>query len=93
MQRISVNLTNNCGVNQRNYKNDLPAIGNKKYALQKPFNTVIGNAKLPMSFGLSRFEMLKITERIKYIYVYGVFYTLYFLTFRFFDTHPSFVIC
>ena len=50
MQRISVNLTNDCGGNQLNYNNDLPAIGNKTHALQKPFKTdfltVIGNAKL-----------------------------------------------
>ena len=51
MQTISVNLTNNCDGNQRNYNNDLPAIGNKNYGLQKPFETdfltVIGNAKTP----------------------------------------------
>ena len=50
MQRISVNLTNDCDGNQLNYNNDLPAIGNKNYALQNPFETdfltVIGNAKL-----------------------------------------------
>ena len=50
MQRISVNLTNDCDGNQLNYSNDLPAIGNKNYALQKSFKTdfltVIGNAKL-----------------------------------------------
>ena len=50
MQRISVNLTNDCDGNQLNYNNDLSAIGNKNYALQKPFETdfltVIGNAKL-----------------------------------------------
>ena len=50
MQKISVNLTNDCNGNQINYNNDLPAIGNKNYALQKPlktdFLTVIGNAKL-----------------------------------------------
>ena len=49
MQRISVNLTNDCDGNQLNYNNDLPVIGNKNYALQKPFETdfltVIGNAK------------------------------------------------
>ena len=39
MQRISVNLTNDCVGNQLNYDNDLPAIGNKNYALQKPFET------------------------------------------------------
>ena len=37
MQRISVNLTNDCDRNQLNYNNDLPAIGNKNYALQKLF--------------------------------------------------------
>ena len=46
MQRISVNLKNYWDGNQLNY---LPAIGNKNYALQKPFETdfltVIGNAK------------------------------------------------
>ena len=50
MQRIPVNLTNDCDRNQLNYNNDLPVIGNKDYALQKPFETdsssVIGNAKL-----------------------------------------------
>ena len=39
MQRISVNLTNDCDGNQLNYTNDLPAIGNMNYALQKPFET------------------------------------------------------
>ena len=50
MQRISVNITNDCDENQLN----LPAIGNKNYALQKLFETdflkVIGNAKLRPSF-------------------------------------------
>ena len=54
MQRISINLKNNCDGNQLNYNNDLPAIGNKNYALQKPFETdfltIIGNAKLQPSF-------------------------------------------
>ena len=54
MQRIEVNLTNNCGRNQFNDSNDLPAIGNINYALQKPFETdfltVIGNAKFRPSF-------------------------------------------
>ena len=54
MHRISVNLTNDCDENQFNYNNDLPAIGNKNYELQKPFETkfmtVIGNAKLRPSF-------------------------------------------
>ena len=55
MQRISVNLTNDYDGNQLNYNNDLPAIGNNKnYAQQKPletvFLTVIGNAKLRLSF-------------------------------------------
>ena len=54
MQRISVNLTNDCDGNQLNNNNDLPVIGNKNYALQKPFGTyfliVIGNAKLRTSF-------------------------------------------
>ena len=54
MQRISVNLTNDCDGNQLKYNNDLPAIGNKNYALQKPFETdfltVTGNAKLRPSF-------------------------------------------
>ena len=39
MQRISVNLTNDCDGNQLNYNNNLPAIGNKNYALQKTFET------------------------------------------------------
>ena len=50
MQRISVNLTNDCDGNQLDYNNNLPVIRNKNYALQKPFETdfltVIGNAKL-----------------------------------------------
>ena len=54
MQRISANLTNDCDGNQLNYNNDYPAIGNKNYTLQKPFETdfltVIGNAKLRPSF-------------------------------------------
>ena len=54
MQRISVNLTNDCDGNQLIYDNDLLAIGNKNYALQKPFETdfftVIGNTKLRPSF-------------------------------------------
>ena len=54
MQRISVNLTNDCGGNQLNYNNDLPTIENKNYAPQKPFETdfltVISNAKLRPSF-------------------------------------------
>ena len=54
MPRISVNLTNDCDGNKLNYNNDLPAIGNKNYALKKPlkidFLTVIGNAKLRRSF-------------------------------------------
>ena len=54
MQIFSVNLTNYCDGNQVNYNNDLPAIGNKNYALQKPFETdfltVIGNTKLRPSF-------------------------------------------
>ena len=33
MQRISVNLTNDCDGNQLNYNNDLHVIGNKNYAL------------------------------------------------------------
>ena len=37
MQRISVNLTNDCDGIELNYSIDLPAIGNKNYALQKPF--------------------------------------------------------
>ena len=47
-------LTNDCVGNQLNYDNDLSAIGNKNYALQKPFETdfltVISNAKLRSSF-------------------------------------------
>ena len=58
MQRISVNLTNNCDGNQLNYNNDLPAIGNKNYLQQKPFETdfltVIGNTKLQPSFIICR---------------------------------------
>ena len=54
MQGISVNLTNDCDGNQLNYNNNLRVIGNKNYALQKPFETDfltgIGNAKLRTSF-------------------------------------------
>ena len=54
MQRILVNLTNDCDGNQLNYNSDLPAIGNKNYALQKTFETdfltVIGDPKLQPSF-------------------------------------------
>ena len=54
MQRISVILINDCDGNQLDYKNDLPAIRNKNYALQKSFETdfltVIGNANLRPSF-------------------------------------------
>ena len=57
MQGISVNLTNDCDGNQLNYNNDSPAIGNKNYGLQKPFETdlltVIGNANLRPSFVIS----------------------------------------
>ena len=54
MQRILVNITNDCDGNQLNYINDLPAIENKNYALHNPFKTdfltVIGTAKLRPSF-------------------------------------------
>ena len=54
MLRISDILTNDCDGNQLNYNNDSAAIGNKNYALQKPFKTdffkVIGNVKLRPSF-------------------------------------------
>ena len=50
MQRIPVNFTYDVDGYQLNNNNDLLAIGNKNYALQKPFETnfltVIGNAKL-----------------------------------------------
>ena len=36
MQRIAVYITNDCDGNQPNYNNDLPAIENNNYALQKP---------------------------------------------------------
>ena len=56
MQRISVTLTNDCDGNQLNSNNNLSAIGNKNYALQKLFETdfltVIGNAKLRPSFNI-----------------------------------------
>ena len=56
MQRISVNLKNDCDGNQLDYNDDLPVIENKNYALQKPFETdfftVIGNAKLQPSFDI-----------------------------------------
>ena len=39
MQKISVNLTNDCGGNQFNYNTDLSIIRNKNYALRKPFET------------------------------------------------------
>ena len=58
MQRISVNLTNDCDGNQLNYNNDLPEIGNTYYALKKPFETdfltVIDNVKFRPSFVLCR---------------------------------------
>ena len=54
MQRISVNAMNDYDWNQQYYNNDLPAIGDKNYALQKPFETdfltVIGNDKLRPTF-------------------------------------------
>ena len=54
MQKILVNLTNDCDGHQLNYNNNLPAIRIKNHALQKPFETdfltVIGNAKLRPSF-------------------------------------------
>ena len=53
-ERMSANLRNDYDGNQLNYNNELLAIGNKNYALQKPFETdfftVIGNAKLRPSF-------------------------------------------
>ena len=56
MQRISVNLINDCSGNWLSYNNDLSAIGNKNYAPQKPFEkdflTVIGNAKFRLSFAI-----------------------------------------
>ena len=39
MERISVNLTNDFGCNQKNHNNDLPAFQNKNYVLQKPLRT------------------------------------------------------
>ena len=58
MQRISVNLKNDCDGNQLNYDNDLPEIGIKIYAVQKLFETdfltVIGNAKLRPSLVICR---------------------------------------
>ena len=56
MQRISVNLTNDCDGNQLYDQNELPAIGNKNYTtetFQNIFLTVIGNAKLRPSFVIS----------------------------------------
>ena len=50
MQRISVNLTNDCDGNQFHYNNDLPAIGNKNYALQKPFETDFLTASASQNF-------------------------------------------
>ena len=47
MQRISVNLTNDCDGNQLNYNNDLPAIGNKNYALRKPFEINFDSNRQP----------------------------------------------
>ena len=37
MQRISVNLTNDCSGNELHHNNISPAVGNKNYAIQKPF--------------------------------------------------------
>ena len=34
MQKISVNLRNDCDENQLNYDNDLPEIGNKNYTTE-----------------------------------------------------------
>ena len=39
MQRISVNLTNDCDRNRLDYNKDIPVIGNKNYGLQKIFET------------------------------------------------------
>ena len=53
MQRISVNLINDCDGKKLNYNNDLPAIGNKEITLEPfetDFLTVIGNTKLRPSF-------------------------------------------
>ena len=54
MQRILVNLTNDCDKNQLKYHNDLPAIVKMNYALQKTSETdflaVIGNAELQPPF-------------------------------------------
>ena len=47
MQRITINLTNDCDGNKLNYNNDLPVIAKKNSALQKPFETnflTVGNA-------------------------------------------------
>ena len=56
MQKISVNLTNDCDGNRRNYNNDLPVIRNENYVLQKRFErdflTVISNTKLRPSFAI-----------------------------------------
>ena len=56
MQRVSINPRNDCDGNQLNYNNNLPAIGNKNYALQKQFETdfltAIGNVKLRSSFDI-----------------------------------------
>ena len=68
MQIISVNLTNDCDGNQLDYNNILPTIGNKNYALQKPFetdfSTVIGNTKIQPWF-----VICCVAQGIRFFYV------------------------
>ena len=56
MRGISVDLISNYDGNNLDYNDDLPTIGNKNYALQKPFETVfltvIDDAKLRPSFAI-----------------------------------------
>ena len=87
MQRILVNLTNDYDVNQLNYNNNLPEIGNKNYALQKPFETdfltIIGNAKLRLSsviFWVAQGSRLRCGQRHPILHSNIFFYVKLFAT-------------
>ena len=88
IQRIPVNLTNDCDGNHLNYNNDWPAIGNKNYALQKPFETdvltVIGNVKLWPSFVICRVaqgsRLYAVTQRHPILHSNIFFYVRLFAT-------------
>ena len=79
MQRISVNLTNDCDGNQLIYNDDLPVIGNKNSALQKSFKTdfltVIGNAKLRTLFVIFLCKIICINYFIvKFVKMYSLIF-------------------